>query len=146
MPLNPTALEAGLLAVASSPPATAANCAQAWANAAIAHASAIVPPSTTVASAGSALATALSAAFATTNAAPLMETAFATFAAAVGAGMAGYVATPPAGTVGFAIEFADPLPSTHADAAENVAQIIDSWMRTGTSTLVAPPGTVVPWS
>lgn len=146
MPLNLAALQGGLLSVAASPPDTAAECADAWADAVRAWAAAIVPASTTVTAAAETLASALAAAFETANAAPLMETAFAAFAAAVGGGMAGYVPTPPAGPVGFATEFAPPLPTTHAEAATAVAAILDAWIKTGFSTLAGPPGTVVVWA
>lgn len=146
MPLLIAALESGLEAVAASPPETSAECADLWAAAVQAWAAGIVPPSTTVTAAAEALAGSLAVAFATTAAAPLMETAFATFAASVGGGMAGYVPTPPVAPVGFATEFAEPFPETHSEAAANVANLVDSWMRTGLSTLAAPPGTVVPWS
>jgi hypothetical protein len=88
----------------------------------------------------------LAAAFASPNAIPDMESAFAAFAAAVGLGMAGWTPTPPAGPVGFAGQFGGPAPETHGAAAGAIASIIDTWMRTGSATLVAPPFTVAPWS
>lgn len=75
-----------------------------------------------------------------------MEAAFSTFAAAVGAGMAGYTPTPPPSPVGFANLFQQPVPSTRTDAAEQFADLIHAWLTTGTSTLVAPPNTLVTWS
>lgn len=145
MPLNVTALRNGLEQVASNPPTGRLACASAWANAVAAWATGIVPPSSTVVAARAALQTALAIAFSTTSAAAPMELAFTTFAATVGGGMAGYVPTPPPGSVGFASLFAVDRTS-HADAATAVANAIDAWMRTGIATLAVPPNTVVPWS
>ena len=75
-----------------------------------------------------------------------MESAFSTFAVTVGGGMAGFVPTPPPAPVGFASQFAGPKPATAAAASSAIASLIDTWMKTGLSTLVAPPNTVVPWS
>jgi hypothetical protein len=77
-----------------------------------------------------------------------MEAAFTAFGAAVGVGMAGagFAAVPPAGPVGFAAQFGGPAPSTHADAAQQIASRIDLWMKTGTATLIAPPNTPVNWT
>ncbi len=146
MPLAPSSLSSGIESVAASPPATAAGCAQAWADAVQSYAAGIVPPSATVAAAAAALAGALTAAFGAPDAAPGMESAFAAFAASLGGGMAGHVPTPPAGQVGFASQFSGPAPATHSAAAAAIAGRIDTWLRTGLSTLVAPPNTVIPWS
>lgn len=146
MPLNTAGLQSDLEALFADAPATAAECAQAWADAAEAWASGIVPPSTTVTAAKGALAASLAGAFATPAAAPLMETAFLTFATAVGLGMAGYAPVPPPAPIGLAVQFAGPKPPTHAAAAQQIGTLIDTWMKTGTATLLAPPFTVVPWS
>ena len=146
MPLALPALTSGLQSCFASPPATRLACARAWADAAVAYATGIAPPSTTVTTAGDALAAALSSAFDSPNSAPAMESAFAQFAATVGLGMAGFLPTPPVAPVGFAPQFAGPKPATHADAAQQIGGLIDTWIRTGFSTLAAPPGTVVPWS
>ena len=147
MALDPTGLEDdGLEPICSAPPATAAACAQAWADAMEAYAADIVPPSTTVSAASTTLAGALTTAFQSPAAAPGMETAFAAFAATVGGGMVGWAATPPPAPVGFATQFAGPKPTTHAAAASTIAGLIHSWMTTGTATLVAPPNTLVTWS
>lgn len=145
MPLDPVSLQSGLEAVAADPPATVAACAQAWADAAQVHAAAVVPGSTTVTAAAATLSTALAAAFDLDDAAPAMETAFAAFAATIGGGMTGFVATPPPGAVGFAAQFAGPKPSTHAAAAAAVGTLIDTWMRTGTAT-PSGGGSTVNWS
>lgn len=146
MPLNLGALQSGIANVAAAPPATAAECAQAWAQAVTAYAAGIVPLSGAVASAEATLASGLSSAFGSPAAAPGMETAFSAWAASVGAGMAGFVSVPPPAPVGFAALFAAGHPPTHAAAAANVAAAIDTWARTGTATLVAPPNTLAPWS
>src|SRR5690606_15765077 len=122
--------------------ATRTACAQAWADALEAYATAIVPPSTTVTAAAAALATALDGAFAQPSALAAMETAFAAFAGAVGGGMAGYTPTPPPAPVGFASLVAGGNVDSHEDAAANWADLIDAWMTTGLSTLIAPPNTV----
>jgi hypothetical protein len=75
-----------------------------------------------------------------------MEAAFATFGAAVGAGMAGFVTTPPAGPIGFVPQFAGAKPPTANAAASAIAALIDTWMHTGIATMVPPPFTPVPWS
>jgi len=99
-----------------------------------------------VAPAAVTLASSLASAFSAPNAVPGMESAFSAFAAAVGLGMAGYAPTPPAGPVGFAPYFAGADATTHAQAASEIAALIDPWMKTGIATLIAPPNTVVPWS
>jgi len=146
MPLLPPTLASALADVAASPPATAAECAQAWADAVESYASAIVPPSTTSAAAGSALAGALVAAFAPPDASAAMSAAFTAFAAALGLGMApAFVAVPPPTPIDFATQFANPKPSTHAAAGLALATLIDTWMRTGTAT-PASGGAPVNWT
>lgn len=137
-------LQSAIFSVCESPAQTAAACAQQWAQAMGDYASGIVPPSTTVPAARSALAGSLAAAFATPFAAPGMESAFAAFAATVGAGQAGFVPLPPPRPVGFAALLAVISP-THASAAAAVASLVDTWMRSGSSTPVAG-GSPVPWS
>ena len=127
-------------------PDTYEACGVAWANAIGTYAASITPPSTTVTAAQAALGSDLGSAFGETSAIAGMESALATFAASVGAGMAGYVATPPPAPVGFLVAFSDPPPSTHDEAADELASLIDTWMRTGLATLATPPGTVIPWS
>jgi hypothetical protein len=146
MPLNASALSSGLASLFSNPPPSAAACAEQRASAAQSWAAGIVPPSAAVAAAKSALQSALAGAFGAPNAAPAMESAFASFAVTVGGGMAGYVPTPPAGPVGFAAQFDGPKPATANAAASAIASKIDVWMKTGIATLVAPPNTVVPWT
>jgi hypothetical protein len=146
MPLALPALQAGLQNAFAEPPATVAQCAQAWADAVQAYAAAVVPPSPQVASAAATLATALQSAFSAPDAAPGMESAFTNFALTVGAGMApAFVAVPPPGPVGFPQQFAGPKPATHAAAAQAIATLIDTWMKTGSATPAAG-GPPVPWS
>lgn len=99
-----------------------------------AYAENVVPLSGSVSAARDALASALTTAFESEAAAPLMETAFAAFAQTVGGGMAGYVATPPPGPVGFAAQFLKPFPETHAEAGSAIADIVHNWMTSGTAT------------
>lgn len=146
MPLNLSALSSGLQSTFADPPASAAGCAQGWTNAVQSWATGIVPPSAGVAGAVSTLQGALASAFAGTDAASALESAFSAFAVTVGLGMAGYAPTPPPGPVGFASQFAGPKPATHADAASAIAALINTWMKSGLSTLLVPPNTVVPWS
>jgi hypothetical protein len=134
MALNVALLQSGLTDVAANPPATTAECAQAWADAVGDFATAIVPASSTVEAAAAALSASLLAAFESGDAAAPMEVAFLTFATAVGGGMVGFVATPPPAPVGFAEEFAGPFPTTHAEAGQSMAQLIFDWMLTGTAT------------
>lgn len=111
----------------------------------VSYASGVVPASLSVSAAGTTLATSLAGAFATPFAAPGMETAFAAFAASVGAGMApAFLAAPPTRPVGFASQFAGPAPETHADAAASVASLVDGWMRTATAT-PSGGGPPTPW-
>lgn len=148
MPLVAATLASQLQSLFENPPPNAAGCAQGWANAMQAYVSSVVPPSTTVAAAASALASSLATPFSGPNAAPAMEIAFTAFALSVGGGMAGagFAATPPPAPVGFAPLFAGPKPTTHSDAAQGIASQIDTWMKTGVATLIAPPFTVSPWS
>lgn len=146
MPLALPSLQSGLQGVFASPEATAAACAQKWADAMKSYATSIVPASTTVNAASAALSTALAGAFGSLHepyGIAAMETAFTAFATAVGGGMAGFTPTPPTGPVGFAGQFED-HPETHAAAATAIAGIIDTWMRTGTAT--PPSGPAVTWS
>lgn len=146
MPLIAATLQTDLADLAASPGATYAECAEAWASAIGSYASSVVPASTTVAAAQSALTGLLLAAFQTTNAAPLMESAFTAFALTVGGGMApAFVAVPPPAPVGFATKFTGPNPTTHAEAGQSLGTLIDTWMRTGTATPSAG-GPSVPWS
>ena len=146
MPLAPSGLSSALEGIAANPPASVAECAQAWADAVGNYASGVVPPSLTVAAAKATLASALASAFAAPAAAPLMETAFTAFAATVSGGMApAFVGTPPPAPVGFASQFAGPKPATHAAAGAALSSLIDTWMKTGTAT-PSGGGAPSPWT
>lgn len=146
MPLNPASLQSSLESLFSAPPPTAAECAQAWADAVQTYAAAVVPPSTTVAAAAAALVGALTSAFGSPSAAAAFDAAFTAFAATVAAGMLPtFTGVPPPAPLGVAALLAVSQPS-HAAAAAAFASLIDTWAKTGTAVLVAPPNTVVPWS
>lgn len=147
MPLNTAGLQSDLEALFSAPPATAAECAQAWSDAFSAYASGVVPASTTVAAAAAAMVAPLTSAFQSPAAAAAFDGACTTFAAAVAAGMLpAFTGTPPPLPLGIASLLGATQP-THAAAAAAFAALIDAWMRTGSAVLVAPPFTVIPaWS
>lgn len=157
MPLNLAALQGspGLPGAGTNTEASSgAQAALVWATAVGAWATAILPASAAVAAAQSALQAALAGLFATPRSsapevatlAAGMETAHLTFATAVGLGMAGYAPTPPIGPVGFIdILTSDPRDDSQ-DAADEIADALDGWMKTGIGTLIAPPFTVVAWS
>jgi hypothetical protein len=147
MPLVSSVLAGKLAALFAAPPPDAGACGAAWGDAVKDYAGGLVPPSTAVAAAAGALGGALGAAFAAADAAPGMESAFSAFGASVALGQAPlFTGAPPAGPVGFASQFAGPKPETHGAAASAIASLIDTWMRSGTATLVAPPNTITPWS
>jgi hypothetical protein len=146
MPLDLSGLKANLASLGETPPATLAAAAQAWADAMASYAAGIIPASATVSAAATTLAGALVTAFGAPAAAPGMESAFAAFAGTVGVGMAGFTAVPPPAPVGFAAQFAGPYPETHDEAGDQIGTLIDTWMKTGSATLIAPPNTVTPWS
>lgn len=147
MPLAPSTLADQLESTFESPGGSYQECANQWASAVEAYAAAIVPPSLAISTAAQALAGALASAFAKPDAIPDMESAFTQFATAVAAGMLPtYTGTPPAGPVGFAPHFESAAPATHAVAASDIASLIDTWMKTGTAVLVAPPNTPLTWT
>lgn len=145
MPLNPTQLKADLQSLFAAGAGTEAAAASAWASAMGTYATAIVPASTAVAAASAAMVGGLSGFNVAGAAAGKLEAAFATFAASVGTGMApAFVATPPAGIVGFASLFGSTY-ATHNAAATAIGNAIDSWMRTGTAT-PSGGGSPIAWS
>jgi type IV secretory pathway VirB2 component (pilin) len=125
----------------TDPPPTAAECASELAAAVGAYAASIVPASSAVAAAAATLEASLQSAYAQPSAIAPVESAFTTFATTVGGGMAGFVAVPPAGPVGFATMNAD----TRLGAFEDLADKIDAWLRTGTAT-PSGGGSPVNWS
>src|SRR5688572_19061580 len=103
MPLNVAGLQTDLEALFADPPASAAECAQAWGDAVSAYASGVIPASTTVAAGAAALTSSLAGAFATPAAAGAFDAAFTTFGATVGAGMLpAFAAVPPPAPLGIA--------------------------------------------
>lgn len=149
MALIQTSLSNSLSSLFSDPPDTFLLCARKWAESMRDYTLTVVPPTTTTVAASELLATTLFSVFqasssaATTAAA--MEAAFAVYAVTVGAGMSpSFVATPPAGLVGFSSLFSS-TPFTHAEAASNFAQSIHIWMSTGLAVPV-PAGPSVPWT
>ena len=146
MALNKVALTTALTSLFSNPPDSIDGCAAAWADAMESYATSIVPASTTVPAAASDLEAALKTTFVNNGSTAMLttlESDFLTFATTVGGGMTGYTSTPPPGLVGFStIGNAD----THATAAANFANKIDTWMKTGIATLIVSPYTVVNWS
>lgn len=147
MTLNKATLKSALEGI--GPKATIAAAAQAWATAVGNYAAGIVPTSTpaAVASAKAALQSALATAFGKANAAEDMETAFEAFATTVAGGMTGYSPTviPASGGIGFAHLF-ETNRSSASDAATALSDAIHEWLKTGSSTLIATPNTVVTWS
>jgi hypothetical protein len=144
MPLIKANLSAGIKAISDDPPESQADAAEKWATAIVDYATPVIPASTTVAGGKSALQSSLETAFGSPAAAPGMEAAFTSFGATIGGGMAGFVAVPPPGPVGFAALFAGTTDDTQ-EAADNMADAIDTWMKTGTATPVGG-GPLVNWS
>lgn len=150
MPLNASAFESGLAALTGGgSPASRAEAAQAWADAVQAMFAGVIPASTTVAAAAATLKTALESAFAGTVGATFaanLESAFSAFAGTVAGGMLPtYTGVPPVGPVGFA-GLCSSNKSSLAQAAADWADALDTWAKTGTATLVAPPNTLVNWA
>lgn len=144
MPLG-TSLQSDILDMCNDPGATAAECATDWSDVMSDYAAGVVPTSAAVTAAVGTLQGALSSAFSAPSGTgvALLETAFLAFAATIAGGMApAFVATPPAGPVGFSTLVATTNPSTAASA---MAAKIDTWMRTGSATPAAG-GAPVPWS
>lgn len=149
MPLIQPALESSLLPLFQNPPSSASSCAQSWGQALAAYSSSVFPVSSTSIAASELLSLSLSSIFETSQSSEVtaagMESAFLSFAVLLGGGMLpGWVATPPAGLVGFSTLFSA-RPLTHAEAVSSFASRIHLWMLTGTATQVGT-GTVVSWS
>lgn len=147
MPLLISALQTGLPGAGEADyPTTIEGCAAAWRQAIEGWAAGIVPPSTTVGAAAAALEGQLVAAF-TASSLSAVDDALTAFALAVGVGMLpAYVAVPPAAGPGLVVLLRNARPPTRQAAIDLVAGTLDTWMRTGTATLVAPPFTVLPWT
>jgi hypothetical protein len=145
MPLNPSGLQSALESLFANPLPTAGECAQAWADAVGIYAAGLLPASTTVSAATAALVTPLEDAFVSMFPATDFDAAFTTFAATVATGMLPlFTGVPPPEALGVATQLSV-TQETHAAAAAAFASLIDTWMKTGTATLVLPPNTLVPW-
>lgn len=146
MPLATATLQSALQSTFSSPGATIADCSSLWANAIGTYFAPVAPPSLTVAAAQATLQTQLAAAFALPAAASAMDAACTAFAATVGAGMLpAFVAVPPPAPVNWLALFAEPYPTTHAEAAQKISSALDTWARTGTAT-PSLGGSPIPWT
>jgi len=146
MPLIKADLKASLKALADNPPTSHASAAEGWGDAIVNYSLAVVPPSTTVAGGLAALVGAFATAFDSDDGAPGMEAAMAAFGLTVAGGMLPLnTGVAPPGSVGFAALFSGTTDDTD-QAADDMASAIDTWMKTGTATLVAPPNTLVNWS
>lgn len=146
MALSETQLKQAFKDIADSPPSTHAEAAELWADAIVNYAAGVVPPAVGVSALKGALVGVFTGAFSSAAAAPLMEPAMAVFGAGVGLGMApAFVAVPPAGPVNFALLWVATTDNTD-QAAADLAGAIDTWMKTGTATAIAPGSTPVNWS
>jgi hypothetical protein len=147
MPLNPSGLQSALESLFADPPPSAAECAQAWSDAVASYAAGVIPASTTVAAAAAALTAPLQSAFGSASGAPAFDAAFTSFAVTVAAGMLPlFTGVPPPAPLGIA-SLLSVSQETHADAAAVFAALLDTWLKTGSASLVLPPNTFVPaWS
>lgn len=146
MALSKTQLKQAFKDIADNPPSTHAEAADLWADAIVNYAASVAPPAVGVSALKGALVGVFTGAFSSAAAAPLMEPAMAIFGAGVGLGMApAFVAVPPAGTVNFASLWVATTDNTD-QAADDLAGAIDTWMKTGTATAIAPGSTPVNWS
>ena len=147
MTLDKSALQSDLQSLFEKPPRLESECAHLWAEAMKKFATAVGPPSTQVDLAASTMEGLLAGFAQADQAASLLEGAATKFASVVAAGMAlaptPYLGVPPAGSVGFAAIFLAPTadPAARATALTNA---VDTWMKTGTATLTAPPNTSWP--
>ncbi len=147
MPLPLADLVSTLEDIATDGPGSAPEAAKQWADAVLAYASAVTPTAVAPAAVAAAavLQGVLAGAFATPAAAVAMDAAFVVFGTAMGGAMApAFVATPPAAPPGFVSLFATKR-DTAAQAAEDVGNAIDAWMKTGTA-VPALGGAAVNWA
>ena len=129
-------------------PDTNAATATRWSDAVKIYASSVVPPSMGANDAAASFESIMSAVNADlANFMPLSITAFASFAAILGTGMApAFIATPPATPINLAVVIPVGIAGGTADTiATTMAAIIDTWFRTG---LAVPSvgGAAIPWS
>lgn len=131
MPLAKTKLKDDLEALFSNPPFNEASDAERWGDAMGEYAAAVAPPCGTVPAAAAALTAALAGFGVPGAGVAKLEAAFAAFAVSVAAGMPP-PATPPPPPVGFANLMSGQIGSASV-AAQQLADLIDTWMRTGTA-------------
>ena len=155
MPLNPVTLNQAFQDLFADPPDSADACADAWAQAATDYLSGLTQLQTApdLSSVKTSLKSTFSTIFTATptegsgaTTATLMEAAFSTLGLEVMLRVTAtgiYVATAPLPPVGFSGLFGVSL--THEEAASKFSTAIDTWARTGTTTLIATPFTVSPW-
>lgn len=162
MPFVQTTLRDPLETLFAEPPSTAAACAQQWADAVASYFADITPPlalpmqQTAAEAARVALQASLAGTFSAApqvreTSATQMEAAFVTYGGAIAAAivLAGlHTAIPPAAPVGFLslfVSLADEEAS-HAEAANEYANAIHAWAKTGTTTLILTPFTTLTWN
>lgn len=150
MPLNPAQLQTDLLSLFRDPPDSFEGCAAAWADATTNYLSGMLQLSTVpdLSFSNTFLRSALQAAFESGAAIEPMETAFRTTALQVSLQIVStgtYVSVPPPGNVGFATLFGSTA-ATHETATAAFSIAIDTWARTGSTTLIATPFTTLPWT
>jgi len=158
MPLDLATLNADLVELATNPTDSFAGQAAAWAGANENHVKGIIP---ILVDEGAAATVVLEAqlvtaftAMAEEGATPagnavLLEAAFVQYAAQLIIPPNRdplYTHVVPPAPVGFAPLFAAGASQTIEEFATSFSSLIDIWMKTGTSTLIAPPFTVVNWS
>jgi len=154
MPLVSSTLKSALQAIfegaaqsAKAPPQESAL-AQQWASAMFSYGGPVAPPSASGAAAQAAMQSALAGFSQANQAATVLETAFAAFAASLATGMTATgvfsLAKPPTGPVGFADVFGGTFDDAR-QAAQAIADKVDTWMKTGTATN-ATSGATIPWS
>ena len=157
MALVAASLVGNLSGIFESPPLTVEGCAEAWAEAMFSYSALLTPPVSPPVAAQAALTTQLVSIFSAATSAPVdpnvaalrMEEAWYTFAVSLGAGMLPPFTASPAnipllGGVGFSTLFEE-RPDTTLEAAQNVGNAIDSWMRTGTA-VNSTTSVTVPWT
>lgn len=151
MALKVSDLSGPLLSLFTSPPDNIADCATAWAAAMAAYSASLDPPSTALASAATALQGKLVTAFTDGNDnsgacdVSLLESAFAEWAKLVAEGMAELPSKVPVGTVVVAVQPPGEIgfcsigtQDDYASASDEFADKIDTWVKTGFSSIELP--------
>lgn len=145
VPLLTSGLKSDLECIACEGCSCFEDAAENWGNIIQRYSAGVIPASTTISSAIETLKSELLVDFQSDNAASSMETAFLNFATTVASGMSpAFVGTQPIGSIGFADLFLL-KPETHSEGAQNFADAIDMWMKTGTA-VPSTGGAVINWS